>query len=420
MSENKIKVSVIVPVYNVERYLKECIESIRRQSLTAIEIICIDDGSTDSSGRILDDYKGLDDRIIVIHKENSGYGNTMNMGIKHAKGKYISIIESDDYIEKNMLEEMVSIADCKQLDFIKASYWNVNGGEKTYVDVFNSCACDCVFRRMENMNKYFLPKSIWAGLYKRDFLIENNLLFLETPGASYQDTSFWFKICVMAQRGYFIKTPYVNYRIDNPTSSIHSNSKIYCVCDEIKECRSFLKRTNKETTEIWNYYLRNMFNTYLWNIKRLKGNFQIQLSFVKSISKEIMEIENKDNLNLFNVFDKKCIHAMIYSPEEYLKYINEEFTLITCMQNTEEERHILQYDEVYIYGAGKWGKTIGEFIIKKRPSIKINYITSDDLSEREINNKIPVFICNKSMVDRFDMYILAIKSGFKNITIILR
>jgi glycosyltransferase involved in cell wall biosynthesis len=104
------KISVVVPVYNVEKYLKECIDSIINQTLEDIEIICVNDGSTDSSLEILNDYAKKDSRIIVINKSNSGYGHTMNMGLNAATGEYVGIIESDDFADKNMFEDLYKLA----------------------------------------------------------------------------------------------------------------------------------------------------------------------------------------------------------------------------------------------------------------------------------------------------------------------
>ena len=100
------KVSVIVPVYNVQEYLAECMESILTQTLQDIEIICVDDGSTDRCVEMLDDYARQDQRVKVIHKSNTGYGNTMNVGMRAAEGEYIGIVESDDRILPNFYERL--------------------------------------------------------------------------------------------------------------------------------------------------------------------------------------------------------------------------------------------------------------------------------------------------------------------------
>lgn len=120
---NKL-VSIIVPVYNVEKYLERCINSIIQQSYNDLEIILIDDGSTDASGKICDEYKEKDDRIIVIHKENGGLSDARNAGIKIFTGEYVTFIDSDDYVSKNMVSNMLDILEkssCRivQVEFIK-------------------------------------------------------------------------------------------------------------------------------------------------------------------------------------------------------------------------------------------------------------------------------------------------------------
>ena len=104
-----LKISVLVPIYNVKQYLAECIDSIIMQTLTNIEIILLDDGSTDGSAEICDEYAQKDQRIKVIHKPNSGYGATMNIGLDNARGKYVGIVESDDYIRPEMYEEQYKL-----------------------------------------------------------------------------------------------------------------------------------------------------------------------------------------------------------------------------------------------------------------------------------------------------------------------
>ena len=101
-----IKISIVVPCYNVEKYVAQCLESICAQTLREIEIICVNDGSTDSTLTILQDFQKNDGRIRIIDKTNAGYGHSMNMGMANASGKYIGIVESDDFIEPDMFEKL--------------------------------------------------------------------------------------------------------------------------------------------------------------------------------------------------------------------------------------------------------------------------------------------------------------------------
>lgn len=122
MAHHRPKVSIIVPIYNSETYLEECLDSIINQTLKEIEIICVNDGSTDNSLDILNRYASNDDRITIINKQNTGYGNSMNVGIDHAKGEYIGIVESDDYIKPHMYETLYNKAIEHDLDLIRADF----------------------------------------------------------------------------------------------------------------------------------------------------------------------------------------------------------------------------------------------------------------------------------------------------------
>ena len=112
------KVSVIIPVYNVEPYLKQCMDSVVGQTLKDIEIICVDDGSTDGSLDILKEYATEDSRIQIIEQKNAGAGAARNNGMRHATGKYLSFLDSDDFFEPRMLEKAYDLAEKDQADFV--------------------------------------------------------------------------------------------------------------------------------------------------------------------------------------------------------------------------------------------------------------------------------------------------------------
>ena len=107
----KIQISIIIPVYNVEKYLRECLNSILNQTFQDFEIICVDDGSTDKSLEILQEYKRKDDRFVILQQRHSGAGSARNNGIRLAAGKYIQFLDSDDYFEPTLLEEMFDHAE---------------------------------------------------------------------------------------------------------------------------------------------------------------------------------------------------------------------------------------------------------------------------------------------------------------------
>ena len=143
MLNSKPKISVIVPCYNVEKYLVHCLDTIRSQTLINLEVICINDGSTDETGRILADFAREDKRFVVINKTNTGYGDSMNLGLLKAKGDYIGIVESDDFIEKDMFEKLYKIAEEKKLQISRCCYYQYKQGRTTpikndWVPVFDT------------------------------------------------------------------------------------------------------------------------------------------------------------------------------------------------------------------------------------------------------------------------------------------
>ncbi len=105
-------VSIIVPVYNTEKYLKKCFKSITEQTYSNLEIIIVDDGSTDDSGRLCDEYAQFDDRVMVIHKENGGLSSARNEGLRNSTGEYLTFVDSDDYISKDFVEKSLDL--CKK------------------------------------------------------------------------------------------------------------------------------------------------------------------------------------------------------------------------------------------------------------------------------------------------------------------
>ena len=133
------EISVLIPVYNVEDYLERCLDSVIGQIFSDLEILCVDDGSTDRSGEILDRYAEQDKRLRVIHKENSGYGSSMNLALSLSSGTYIGIVESDDYIEPDMYEKMYEAITYNRLDFVKTDYYQMwkreDGTEQNYYQV---------------------------------------------------------------------------------------------------------------------------------------------------------------------------------------------------------------------------------------------------------------------------------------------
>ena len=175
------KVSVIIPVYNVEEYLEECMESVIHQTLKEIEILCVNDGSTDHSLQILEQYAKKDDRIRIISQKNGGYGKAMNQGLDAASGEYIGIVEPDDYVPLNMYEDLYKKAKEYELDFVKADFYRFvtaeNGNKELYYNHLSVNPEDYnhVFNPSEKPDAIRFIMNTWSGIYRREFLEQHKI-----------------------------------------------------------------------------------------------------------------------------------------------------------------------------------------------------------------------------------------------------
>ncbi len=309
MEMKEIDVSIIVPVCNVEAFLAECLDSVINQTMKNIEIICVNDGSKDSSLEIIKSYQKKDDRVKIISKDNSGYGNTMNVGMDSAMGKYIGIVESDDYVEKNMFQRLYEIAEANQLDFVKSDHYIFSTKQGKKHKEYQAVCPNEYYNRI--LNAEICPKIFsfammnWTGLYRADFIRKYQIRHNETPGASFQDNGFWFQAITLGKRCMFINEAFYYYRQDNPNSSINSKSKVFCICDEYKYIQEFLEKDPQNAEKYFmEFFHKKVFN-YLHSYKRIANEFK--LSFLEKIA---LEFESDLNNPYFN---KETVDLWIYS-----------------------------------------------------------------------------------------------------------
>lgn len=205
-------ISVIVPIYNVEKYLNECIDSIIRQTYTNLEIILVNDGSTDSCAKICDSYKKKDSRIKVIHKENGGVSSARNIGLRKSNGIYISFVDSDDWIEPNYYEKMLKVALENDLDVVQCSYFRITCNNKEYINLSNN--------EIKSNKKEYLYQilNVQSGvgfchmkLYKKDII--KDVLFDENLKVC-EDALFNIKISYNINKFSIISDALYNYRIN--------------------------------------------------------------------------------------------------------------------------------------------------------------------------------------------------------------
>jgi glycosyltransferase involved in cell wall biosynthesis len=313
-------VSIVVPVYNVEKYLRQCLDSILCQTLTNIEIICVNDGSTDKSLTILKEYANKDPRVQIIDKENSGYGHSMNLGFQRCTGEYIGVIESDDFAKPEMFEVLYNIAAKNDLDVARCHFFTFKqrDGSIKKIDLEN-VESNVLINPQDDLLSFLQWPSVWANIYKRSFIQQNNLKFLETPGASYQDTSFSFKVYACAQKMMLVPEALIYYRI-HAESSIKSKDKVFCICDEFNEIISFCKE-NQLHEKLKYLICYFQYKSYKWNYNRL--DMPYRYSFLLYWSKEMRKnndlYSRKNSFFVFKDVKKLCVIKLIPFLYKYRK-----------------------------------------------------------------------------------------------------
>ncbi len=322
---NKPRVSVVIPIFNVEMYLEECLDSVINQTLRDIEIICVNDGSTDNSLSILKKYEMRDKRIKVISKPNSGYGHTMNVGMNAATGEYIGIVEPDDYVALDMYETLYHEAVKNDVDFIKADFYTFTGSGKNIKKTYRKLAReDSNYNRVinphEDLRVFRFIMHTWSGIYKRDFIEKYHIKHNETPGASFQDNGFWFQTLAFATRTYFLNKPFYMNRRDNPGSSVHDKGKVFAACKEHDFIRDILDNSpklkkNPEFKEKLIYACQyKRFDSYMFTMTRIGPEFN--KIFLEKFHKDyVLAAENKElDEELFSNEEWDLLQKIIKDP----------------------------------------------------------------------------------------------------------
>lgn len=241
------KVSIIMPTYNVEKYFRQCLESVLNQSLYDIEIIPVDDGSPDNCGKIMDEYAKTDKRIKPIHKENGGYGSAVNVGIEMATGEYIAILETDDWVEPNTYEILYNNAKNNNTDITKCGFYHYDSlGEVKNIknNMYNIVegAPNKTFNILEYPILVIFHASVWAGIYRSSFI--KNIKFIEKE--YYQDFPFTVEALCKAKNISFVKKYLIHYRIEDGQSSStnRSDKKLLFMPINTLKAKNILKRYN--------------------------------------------------------------------------------------------------------------------------------------------------------------------------------
>lgn len=265
-------VSILVPVYNAGEYLRPCMETLVGQTLRDIEVICIDDGSTDGSDQVLAEYAADDSRVRVISKENTGYGDSMNRGLAAARGTWIGICEPDDFCDVRMYAHLVGVGELLKCDIVKGDYRThaEDAGRDERRRALAGLPLLRPFNPVDVPQVLLVDPSIWSAVYRRAFLEENGIRFAPTPGASFQDASFAHRCWMSARRAVLLPTGYYHYRVDNAAASSKSSAKVFAACDEFDRSVAFLRERGEAALRAFGPWLTiARQSAYVWNYNRI-------------------------------------------------------------------------------------------------------------------------------------------------------
>ena len=278
------KVSVIVPIYNVEPFIEKCVQSIIKQDHKDIEIILVDDGSPDGSGKIIDYMSVLDDRIKVIHKENEGVSSARNAGIKAASGEFIMFIDGDDYVDTTYVSSFLCLIEDKNID-IGLSYGFATGDKRIGQD-HNEHS---ILSGEEACKQLYLNKTgvaVWNKIYRRKFLQDNNITFHE---------EYWFAEgmtfnieCFSKSKNIAAMNVVVYYQTSNAQSAVRKFNldSWYCGRRAMEYQRTLISEMDQSVIDAWNYHYRQY-------------NYSILCGIIKT-----------NSLDLYSEEVEKCISGL--------------------------------------------------------------------------------------------------------------
>ena len=366
------KVSVVIPIYNVEDYLRECLDSVVNQTLKDIEIICINDGSPDNSLQILEEYASKDYRITIVNQKNKGLGASRNVGTSLANAPYIFFLDSDDFIALETLENLYNKIEETQAElcqYLTYKYDNITKEIRLIPNgVFDAVRNEEVYNYKNNPKLMFEQVEAWKKLYKKDFLIKNGIKFYEN--SYFEDTLAHIKSFAMARKVCLVDNGYIYYRCNREgqiTGDCKNTDKFLDVFNYINGAEEFLK-SNPCWAEVKRYY-------YTFAVRRIcsyygKCNSDTKIEF----SKRVREwCKNKNLVELINSAPEKKERLLaIVRPNNILNKITS-----------------------YLFLPYYWVATLflrkkkARLLIKKKKSIKPVKITKKE-SSIKLFNFIPI------------------------------
>lgn len=315
------KVSVIVPIYNAEKYLHICIQSILEQTLKDIEVILVNDGSTDNSSKIAEQFSRNDDRIVFINISNQGASNARNIGIKEARGEYIGFVDSDDWIESTMFEELYISGSLHNCDIVICDHefkYSKNGVKRGY-EVSQNTLLDRNKIEDEILSGIITGNfntTCWDKIYKRELLIDNKIYFKQLP--KFEDLIFLMNVFSYAKRTFYIPRKLYNYRVvEGSLSNKYYNNYLDLILNVHQEKLKYIKK---------------------WKIDS-SINLEV-ISFFDDIFECINKVVSNNKKDLLSVLQK-------LESDELFKYMSSKKYIVFYLKNSSINK---VYGKIILYG----------------------------------------------------------------------
>ena len=317
-----IKVSIIVPLLNSIQYIDECISSVLNQTLHEIEVICVDAGSNDGTLERLQQYADTDARLRIINSNKKSYGHQVNLGLNAARGKYVAILESDDFIIEDMYQILYELAEKNDLDSVKSDFclFFGDGDERTFTPRYlmqDRKYYNKVLDPTADTNLFQAYNINTPGIYLLEFIRKYNIRLNETPGASFQDNGLWFQIFVNSRKMFFCPQPMYMIRRDNENSSVKSKTKVFCMCDEYDFIRHILNATDELEKKYAPICALYRYRAYTFTLNRIAEEYK--LSFLYKFSYDFCKLDNFGELQeyLFSRQQWNTMHLIMCDPFQY-------------------------------------------------------------------------------------------------------
>ena len=339
------KVSVIIPLYNAEKYFRECMRSVLSSTLKDIEIIVVNDGSTDNGPEIAKHFAEKDERIRMFSQENSGLSAARNMGMKEARGDYLAFVDSDDWVEKGVLEAMYRVACTHKSDLVIANAQVYDDKDDFYSPFYDEPLFKRLCRKQseyESFNAYSCPELLmlepasWKRIYKREFLVRYDFSF--PVGLIFEDVPGHFRLLFMAHNISLLDEVYINYRVNREGKiTDRVDDIIFDIFPIFQDIYNFMIaiRANKHQWRSLIFLQSRMFS---WLASRVKSHEEFKERYFKSLREIVSQlpedikmksIVNSNKLSM--VVWSRLMLILLNSPRLYYASIHSASDPVSCL-----------------------------------------------------------------------------------------